>query len=592
MVTLNTTRHIVGQLLCGVFAFSLVGLGCSGEPAQQVDIQLFASPPPGIDPYAGVGKLVIRVKAEGQADIEAAENFALDGVRQVSLPPIPFLDDGTPQQIVIEGWSVSETGEFTANSKLVSIGRTPEFTLTPDDEPVTFYVQMARINSFVPLTDALDGNIQNLTMGRIGHSVTTASGGETLIAGGATPLTDAAPWWGPGGVASYISAVEMLDGESQNLSPLMTSAGAPSGLLVPRMWHTGTALPTGDVFFAGGWGQADITGECPVGPGSPTYASCTVEWYQANGAIGLLQTPLAKARAGHTATLIDPETTTILFVGGDLDGVGTYELWDPTNGSQGAVPLPDNTTRRFHAAVLSQVLDTSQPRVLADVVTIFGGESDTAPLASGLFYVVAGNQMLPNYTQTLPGGARTHLTGTYIPERERVYFVGGFADLDHTLASTAIDAYDTAAANPFAPFIEENQAVIPAVATQPCQQAPLQLQQARGGHTTSLIQDTMLVVLGGSDGTSAVSDIEIVHDFATDRCTESLGGNQVTQVVGSVCTDPAGCAGVTLDPMPFASNGHRALVLDSGNVLMVGGVSTSAADTTNPVQSLYLFVPQ
>ena len=101
-----------------------------------------------------------------------------------------------------------------------------------------------------------------------------------------------------------------------------------------------------------------------------------------------------------------------------------------------------------------------------------------------------------------------------------------------------------------------------------------------------------MIVLGGSDGASAVGDIEIVHDFKTERCSASLGVNQVTQVVGSVCTDPAGCAGVTLDPMPFASNGHRALVLDSGNVLMVGGVSTSAADSTNTVQSLYLFVPQ
>jgi hypothetical protein len=592
MVTLNTNYQLASRLLCCAFMFALLGTGCSSAPADQVTIQLFASPPPGVDPYAGVGKLVIRIKAEGQADIEAAENFALEGTRQIPLPPIPFLDDGTPQQIVIEGWSVSETGEFTANSKLVSIGRTPEFSLTPDDEPMSFYVQMARINSFVPLTDALDGNIQNLTMGRVGHTVTTATGGETLIAGGATPLTDAAPWWGPGGVASYISTVEMMNSVTQNLSPLLTTEGASSGLLVSRMWHTGTALPTGDIFFAGGWGQAEFSGECPSGAGIPTYASCTIEWYQPGGAIGLLQTPLSKARAGHTATLVDPDTPTILFIGGDLDGEGTYELWDPHSGTQGAVALPDNSTRRYHAAVKAQVYDTSEPPVLADVVVIFGGESDTDPLDTGLFYVVEGGQMLPNYTQALPGGPRTQLTGTYIPDRDRIYFVGGFADKDHTLASPAIDSYDTTAANPFTPFVTEIQAIIPAVESEACVEAPLQLEHPRGGHTTSLIQDSMMIVLGGSDGASAVGDIEIVHDFKTERCSASLGVNQVTQVVGSVCTDPAGCAGVTLDPMPFASNGHRALVLDSGNVLMVGGVSTSAADSTNTVQSLYLFVPQ
>ena len=580
------------MMLIGALSLSAVSLGsCSGEPAQQVDIKLFVSPPPGVDPYAGVGKLVIRVKAEGQADVESAEDFGLEGTRQVSLPPIPYLDDGTPQRIVIEGWSVSETGEFTANSKLVSIGRTPEFSLGPDDLPLTFYVQMARINTFVPLTDALDGNIQNLSVGRVGHTMTQAAGGETLIAGGGTPLTDAAPWWTPGGVSSYVASVEVLNGQTQNLSPLTTDAGAATGLLVPRMWHSATSLSTGDIFFAGGYGQAETSGACPVGPDSPTYASCSVEWYQPGGAIGLLQTPLAKARAGHSATLID-DTPTILFVGGDLDGEGTFELWDPHSGSQGAQPLPDNTTRRFHAAVQARVMDTSSPPVEADVVIIFGGESDTAPLATGLFYVSATGQMLPNYAQTLPGGARTQLTGTYVPEKERIYFVGGFTDSDHSSASAAIDAYDTAAVNPFSPFVNDAQVIIPAIETAACTQSALQLQHARGGHTTSLLQDSMLVVLGGSDGSGAVSDIEIVHEFQTDRCSASLGGDRVTQVVGSVCDDAAGCAGVTLDPMPFAANGHRAMVLGSGNIMMSGGVSTMASDSTNPVQSLYLFVPQ
>ena len=592
MVSSTHTSPHLNVALGALLTFSVLALpACSGAPADQVAINLFASPPPGVDPYSGVGKLVIRVKAEGQADIESAENFALDGTRQVPLPAIPYLEDGTPQQIVIEGWSVSETGQFTANSKLVSIGRTPEFVIGPDDDERTFHVQMARINTFVPLTDALDGNIQDLSVGRVGHTMTRAAGGETLIAGGGTPLTDAAPWWSPGGVASYVSSVEIIDGVTQNLSALVTDTGAPSNLLVPRMWHSATSLSSGDVFFAGGWGQSEFSGICPTDANSPTYASCSVEWYQPNGAVGLLQSPLSKARAGHTATLID-DTPTILFVGGDLDGEGTFELWDPHSGSQGAQPLPDGNTRRFHAAVQAQVLDTSVPPVIADVVLIFGGESDTAPLASGLFYVSATGQMLNNYEQTLPGGPRTHLTGTYVPDKDRIYFVGGFTDIARTTASAAIDAYDTAAINPFAPFITESQVLIPAVDTAACSQSPLQLQQARGGHSVSLLQDSMLVVLGGSDGSNALGDIEIIHEFQTSRCTASLGGDRVTQVVTSVCEEVAGCSGVMLDPMPFPTNGHKSLVLESGNILMSGGVSTSASDTTNTVQSLYLFVPQ
>ena len=102
----------------------------------------------------------------------------------------------------------------------------------------------------------------------------------------------------------------------------------------------------------------------------------------------------------------------------------------------------------------------------------------------------------------------------------------------------------------------------------------------------------MLIVLGGSDGANPLGDIEIIHEFQTARCTASLGSDRVTQVVSSVCAEAAGCSGVMLDPMPFPTNGHRSLVLDSGNILMSGGVSTSASDITNAVQSLYLFVPQ
>jgi hypothetical protein len=592
MVALSLRFQTIRQLLCCLLLLGLFATGCDSEPTQQVSILLFASPPPGSDPYEDVGKLVIRVKADGQPDIEAAEDFTYDGTRQISLPDIPFLGDGTPQQIVLEGWSVSDTGEFTANSKLLSIGRTPSFVLTPDDAPVTFHVQMAKINSFVPLTDALDGNIQALSLGRVGHTMTAASGGEILIAGGATPLTDAAPWWGPGGVASYASTVDLMDNETQNLAPAQTSEGVQTGLLVPRMWHTATALETGDIFFAGGWGQSEFSGECPTEEGSPTYASCTVEWYQPGGAFGLLQVPLAKARAGHTATLVDAETPTILFVGGDLDGVGTYELWDPHTGTHGAVDLPDGSTRRYHAAVKAQVADTSDPPLSADVVVIFGGESDAEPLATGLFYFTAQNQMLKNYTQTLPGGARTQLTGTYVPERDRIYFMGGFTDTDHTAASRAIDTYDTAAVNPSTPFVTEKQISIPPNDNDPCLEETFELRHARGGHTTSLLQDSMLVVLGGSDGTSAVSDIEIVHDFETQRCSASLEINRVTQVAGSGCDAPTGCHEATLDPMPFPANGHRTVVLESGNLLMAGGVSTSAADSANPLQNLYLFVPQ
>ena len=564
----------------------LVGAGCDSEPPPMVNIELFATQVnnTATDPlaeFSEVAKLVIRVKAEGQEDLTSAEPFSLTGSRQVALPPIPYLTDGTPQQIVLEGWSVDAAGDFLAP---ICVGRTAMFSITPEDEPITMRVQMARINSFARLTSAADGNDQVLSFGRVGHTVTQSPTGETLIAGGGAPVSDSEPWWTTAGVSTVYNSVELVNGDTQTATvhDVIPVNEAYPGLRLPRMWHTATAFETPDqslrgVLFAGGYENTEAPTACPPAGGN-TYASCTVEWYDPeSGEIKILVPSLAKPRAGHTATLID-DSPTILFVGGDLDGQGTYEVWDPELGSPaGAIPLPDGSTRRFHAAVKAPILDEMGNNI--DSVLIFGGESDTEALSTGLFFFrdQADQPIMIAHPAPLSKGPRTRLTASYVPAQNYVYFIGGFAGIDGTGVSAAIDVLDTKAVNWTLPFLEDGTPETPGL-------DDFNLVTARGGHTTSLVGDKMLVVLGGSSDTGTLDRAEIIHEY-------SPGGGQapIIEVVSSCfqaeCQSP-------LPPMPYALKGHQALVLNTGNLLLAGGVFGTGDTTPAFATDLYLFVPQ
>ncbi|MDP6945834.1 MAG: hypothetical protein QF464_16915, partial [Myxococcota bacterium] len=273
----------------------LCAVGCESEPAPDLlTVKLFASPLAD-DPFTDVAFLVFRVKADDLSeDLVSVTEFAAGAGGEAPLPTIPYSANGIARQVVVEGWASTTEG---ALSHVVSVGRSQEFDVQATDEPRTVYIQMARINSFSPLTEVFTHTSQIIQTGRVGHTVTHTARGETVIAGGGIPNSDGSPWWTRDGLGGFLSAVEIVDGVTQaaelhyvelytvgedtKVCTLETcpNGGTPqSGLSFPRAWHTATGLPTGQVFFAGGW---SLSGDSHV---TLPY----VEWYEPEGQIAVL----------------------------------------------------------------------------------------------------------------------------------------------------------------------------------------------------------------------------------------------------------------------------------------------------------------
>jgi hypothetical protein len=520
-------------------------------PTKPITVRLFL-PTASADPMTGVGRLVLRFQFEdGSEEVVSTQLYAFGQLDYDADLPIGM--QSAPVRMVVEGWSVRTDGQF---GYLLSVGRYP---LTPGlVAGSVLRVKMGRINHISPLSSLSDDAPQALMTARLGHTVTHTADGVTLIVGGSAQVASDLAWWTSAIGASSVDAVASIDPSTWSLA-----VSSPLGL--SRAWHTATEVTGGDVFVAGGWGPDDQSGAlCAVGGGAANGALCAVEWYAPGDGFQLLQQPLGKARAGHTATSVD-DTPTVLFVGGDTDGEGTWELWDPVQGSLGPQPFPDETPRRFHAAVAAPVYDDNG--VEQDAVVIFGGESDTQPLASGLFYVVESALMLP-HPEPLPKGARTQLTGTYVPAQGYIYFVAGYTAVDRGAATTAVDVYDARAAawqEPFVPGLET-----------------FNLNAARGGHSASRVEETRIVVLGGSDGTQALDRTEVIYEYAANDGTPA-----VIDVASSCHTE--GCV-ARVAPMTSKRLGHRAVVDQWGDVLLVGG--RAALDGGSMVHELMLFTPQ
>ena len=501
---------------------------------------------------AGVGRLVIRYQfADGSEEVARATPYALGQLEYPSDLPVGM--SSAPTRLVIEGWSINDQGEF---GYLLAIGRHP---LSPGiGAGALLSVKMARINHFTPLIASDSDTPQSLDSGRIGHSLTHSREGETLIIGGSVTDGVGASWWTSSSGATSTTSVARISPETWALSGDLS-------LSIPRAFHAATESLKGDIFITGGFSSAEHQGSlCAAGTEGSEGSVCAVEWYDPGQGFALLEAPLGKARAGQSAIVID-DTPTLLLVGGDGDAEGTWELWDPVNGSRGPEPLPDGVSRRFAAAVHAPIRDDNG--VAQDGVIIFGGESESGALDTGLFFVVEGALMLQHPTP-LPKGARTHLSGSYVESQGYIYFIGGFGALDGTSASSAIDVYDTRAMNWQEPFLSGLEG--------------FNLNAARGAHSASVVEETRIVILGGSDGTKALERTEIV--FAYDPGD----GLPVTVDLMSSCVSE-GCTS-RVPTMDSARVGHRAVVDSWGDILIVGGAEQ--ADGSQMTEAITLFTPQ
>ena len=399
-----------------VLLLSSMSPGCGDDVKGDLGIAIQLTQLPGADAFSGVGFLRVSVEADGQAvgPIKQSSFNPIGG--SLSLDGIPF---GEGRQVIVEGWSSTADGQL---GFLLSRGRSAPVTVNAGDSSSDLTVLMAPVNQFHSMTSFLDGNTQSLAEGRVGHTVTKTDRGEVLVIGGGAVGGADSAWWGPEGFTSFSKSVEVINETDQHVSL------HPQGMYFGRAWHTATPLSTGQVFLAGGYTNLN-------GQNQPLKR---VEVYNPglSNTIDVIKYDMQVPRWGHTATLIEEESFTVLFVGGDATDStqGTFEVWNPYAGTITFGKLPDNSMRRHHQATLFNVPDYG-PAVL-----ISGGESNNGPLNSILVYDIQKNNMIVNSGKL--ASARTQHSSVWVEGRNFIYMAGGYTSLDRQQVSSTIDVYD------------------------------------------------------------------------------------------------------------------------------------------------------
>ena len=402
----------------------------------------------------------------------------------------------------------------------------------------------------------------SLTTARIGHTATKLNNGKVLIAGG----YDAAD--------NSLAGAELYDPT--------TGVWSPTGnLLLARVEHAATLLPNGKVLISGGF--EPMTGQRLMGtelydPSLGTWAAtgnlnvgrvfhsttlvngkvllaggvdrntgnniASTEQYDPATGVWTVKGNLATARAHHTAAAL-ANGKVILAGGIDNSNIsGVAELYNPATG------------------LWSATSNASEPRfdglatVLADgKVLVYGGAGPSGNITSAEFYDPTSNTIPWAYT-TADGTGQSHVnrTATLLPNG-KVLFVGG----EVTSGSGA--------------FETSNQLFDPSTGVW---SATAKLIRARQGHTATLLNNGEVLVVGGRAlQTNVTGTTNNVFVSASAELYVVSAAVPAWQATGSLIT---------------ARSLHTTTVLDSGNVLVVGGFDT-AVGGVNVLNTTELYTP-
>lgn len=257
-------------------------------------------------------------------------------------------------------------------------GRSAPFEVSDSDTP-SVEVQMFRVNGFTR-TRASGGECSNLGTMRAGHTATLLPDGRVLIAGGFRLLVAS-------GVANEVlETAEIFDPATGAF--IATGDMCADGACLPRAFGQAVLLRDGRVLITGG---VDETGNATAT--AILFDSKTNEWKPAPS--------MARARHGHTATLLDSASGAVVIVGGvDADGVvqSAIEVFERgaftvVQGGGGNLSLP----RAFHSA--ATVGKTGQGVQVVGGIDADGKTQGTAQVvsynqASGTYVVAAATNVL------------------------------------------------------------------------------------------------------------------------------------------------------------------------------------------------------
>ncbi len=352
---------------------------------------------------------------------------------------------------------------------------------------------------------------------RVDHTATKLVSGEVLVAGGQYGI----PY------AIYDGSNILASAELYHYDPTTATGtwSATGSLNTPRSAHTATRLNSGEVLVVGGWTTGGLTDSAELYSYDP--ATRTGTWRPT----GSLKT----ARSGHTATVL-PSGEVLVWSGAnsysvsgecDLNVLACAELYDPVNGTWRAT-APLATVRYSHTATL---LDSGK-------VLIAGGDGIV-----GEAYGRLASAELYSYDPATGTGSSTG-TGFMITPRTshtatkllsgKVLFVGGIGNsAPWLLASAELYSDD------------------PATGTGTWSDTDTLLPE-RWGHTATLLGSGKALVVGGNGNAAGGGFAALARAEMYER-KETWSEDH---------------------PLTTARYGHTATLLDSGQVLVVGGWNT------------------
>jgi N-acetylneuraminic acid mutarotase len=334
----------------------------------------------------------------------------------------------------------------------------------------------------------------NLNVARTFHTATLLPDGRVLVAGG----------YG----LSPLDSAELYD-------PVSGKWSVTGNLVKPRVVHTATLLPNGKVLVVGG----------DTSPLPPDFGrGNTAELYDPATGTWTLTGSMGTARTSHTATLL--QDGRVLVAGGfNTDYVKTAELYDPA--TETWTPTGDlNVARYGHTATL-----------LPDGSVLIAKGSNDGDLASTLssaerYDPTSGTWQLlddPNQYASVLHTATLTFDG-------KVLFTGGYPGNEGQGDPTTL-----ALSELFDPVAGTWEIVG-------------NMDQARDGHTATLLADGNLLVAGGYDWNLR------------------FYGYDLPRYVGSAeLYDPAAGTWIAAASLISARYGHTATLLQDGSVLVVGG---------------------
>lgn len=415
----------------------------------------------------------------------------------------------------------------------------------------------------------------NMHMVRFDHLATLLTNGQVLVTGGRNGDN-------PIGIAS----TELYD-------PTSATWSFAASMRVARLSHTATLLPDGKLLVVGG----DAAG--------------TTERYDPLANTWTKLAPLPNPRSGHSATLLS--NGRIVVVGGDGSTAATAVLYNIAADRWSSFPSPRIARAAPHATLLgdSTILLTGADTASAEIYRpgvagwlpaapmVDARRSHTATLlqngkvlvtgginlASAELYDPVTNSWSSAGTMSTPRGRHT---ATLLPDG-RVLVVGGLASGFNGPALASAELYNPTT-NSWSPAGT--------------------MHDARYVHTATLLCTGKVLVAGGYNGDPAVNrDLasaelydpttnswSLAAPMSVDRehHTATLLGNGKVLVTGGFMTlnvptdsarraelyDPATDSWSPAGQMSTARAKHRAVLLQNGRVLVIGGYDLNTVFAT------------